>query len=1370
MSRSRIIPVLLAIFMVMPASLMGVGTASAAQGGTITNGYAMLGTDADQDGKHSDFSVVVRADTRLGEIGDFNTDPYFKVFVNDQLMRSTDVSIKPDGQFSFTFTRQELADFEAGQLDVRVELWEGDPVSDDHYDTWDLSSEAIPFEPKGEDLTIRERGLLGIENLEESYDSASQRLSKEYWSDLQKEYVANAFGGLLPTDTRAASLETAVTALDQVAASSAGSIGLSLLAVPTVAINVKGSLETGKVANTLVNTDYGTRSSFHLYLNDLKQNTRKIVDDPGNSQEALEKRLSKIKTVYRQSIKYESEVENTYQDNQRYYPEILVDLFGADKKSLNAVRGYFDQLQQTLIADYYFTQLALAPHQTPQNLTSAVTALEPEYPDAKITDVSVDGPLRVGETATVSMTVETLYESTPVQTLNLGFPDEDGVSDITIKSHDISNPSYAKVYDSGSELWKGYGETQTNVDYPVVEAAGGFSAGSSHTITVSFTPTQKGELRIWAKSIAWNSSQGTMNPDPGWQQGDDDEVVVDGQEEFAYEHVLRVKAGDPDGDGLPNPDDPCNNNPDCDGDGLEDGEEVNEYGTDPTTADTDSDGLEDGAEVQQYNTNPTKADTDGDGLSDGAEVRQHGTDPTKADTDGDSYDDGAEVNRYNTDPTDPDDYPGVDSDGDGLSDEAEEKRGTDPNDPDTDGDGLNDGPEVNKYGTDPTDADTDNDKFDDGVETGQYDTDPTDPDTDGDGLVDGAEIHDYGTDPTSADTDGDGYEDGAEVNRYNTAPTDATDYPEADSDDDGLPDSEEEDRGTDPNDPDTDGDGLEDGAEVSDYGTDPNAVDTDNDGLTDREEVRQYDTDPTEPDTDGDGYEDGAEVNEYETDPTDGDDYPGRDSDSDGLSDSRESELGTDPTDSDTDGDGLQDGAEVNEYDTDPTDPDTDGDGYGDGAEVNEYGTDPTDGEDYPGRDSDGDGLSDSRESELGTDPTDADTDGDGLEDGAEVDMYGTDPTKPDTDGDGYDDGVEVNEYGTDPTDPDSVPNETADSDNDGLTDSREEELGTDPNDAHTDSDGLSDGLEVLELGTDPTKTDTDGDGLDDAAEIRQYDTDPTDADTDSDGVTDRAELAEYGTDPTSADTDGDGYADAVEIREYGTDPTDPESVPQGDSDGDGLTDSEEAEIGTDPNTADTDGDGYDDGEEVEAGTDPLDSSSFPGSSSLSISAPDMSATPGESVTIPVTISASVDEKQAYVANLSLPEGWTVVGQSVEQGEWYTERTAWIWRSVDASTELEPTIELAVPDAASGTASVQMEVVGEDNQQATTITRVDLSGDVSITAAIDEDGDGQIADTEILDAIRYWRTDRPVPGTDGSTISDIRLLELIKTWRTHGEV
>jgi hypothetical protein len=58
------------------------------------------------------------------------------------------------------------------------------------------------------------------------------------------------------------------------------------------------------------------------------------------------------------------------------------------------------------------------------------------------------------------------------------------------------------------------------------------------------------------------------------------------------------------------------------------------------------------------------------------------------------------------------------------------------------------------------------------------------------------------------------------------------------------------------------------------------------------------------------------------------------DSDRDGLDDVREKELGTDPSNVDTDGDGLSDNDEVIFWKTDPIKFDTDEDGYNDGQEV----------------------------------------------------------------------------------------------------------------------------------------------------------------------------------------------------------------------------------------------------------------------------------------------------------------------------------------------------------------------------------------------------------------------------------------------------
>ena len=513
---------------------------------------------------------------------------------------------------------------------------------------------------------------------------------------------------------------------------------------------------------------------------------------------------------------------------------------------------------------------------------------------------------------------------------------------------------------------------------------------------------------------------------------------------------------------------------------------------------------------------------------------------------------------------------------------------------DSDADGLTDAEEA-ALGTNPALADTDGDLLRDLIEVrGTNPTNPLVADTDGDGLSDGAEDADRDgardvteTDPNNTDSDGGTVSDGVEVTR-GTDPLDPSDdLPPADTDGDGLTDAEEALLGTDPALADTDSDGLSDFVEATGAaGTNPLLFDTDSDGLSDGVEDVNLDgiVDPTEThpvlaDTDGGGIGDGAEITGG-TDPLDASDDPD-DTDGDGLSDPEEALLGTNPALADTDADGLSDFIEVRA--SNPTNPllgDTDGDGLGDGTE-----------------DTDLDGVRDAGE----TDPADADTDDGTVFDGAEI-TAGTDPL------DGADD---------------LYPN---DDDGDGLTNGEELALGTNAALADTDVDGLSDFVETRGANpTNPLVADSDGDGLSDGAEDADHDgardgteTDPNAADTDTGGVGDGAEVA-AGTDPLDAtddpiDSDGDGLTDAEEAVLL-TSPTNPDSDGDGlsdflevrasnptnplhfDTDGDGMQDSvEDADMDgvfdlgeTDPANADTDGGGVNDGAEIAGGTDPLD-------------------------------------------------------------------------------------------------------------------------------------------------------------------------------------
>ena len=127
-----------------------------------------------------------------------------------------------------------------------------------------------------------------------------------------------------------------------------------------------------------------------------------------------------------------------------------------------------------------------------------------------------------------------------------------------------------------------------------------------------------------------------------------------------------------------------------------------------------------------------------------------------------------------------------------------------------------------------------------------------------------------------------------------------------------------------------------------------------------------------------------------------------------------------------------------------------------------------------------------------------------------------------------------------------------------------------------TDGDSFSDNTDNCPNIANPNQTNTDNDGQGNAC----------DSDDDNDGLSDTQE-ANLGTNPLLADTDGDNVNDGDEIN-AGTDPIVNESASATDTDGDTLTDLEEINThGTNINLIDTDSDGVNDGDEVAVGTDP---------------------------------------------------------------------------------------------------------------------------------------------------------------------------------------
>lgn len=421
---------------------------------------------------------------------------------------------------------------------------------------------------------------------------------------------------------------------------------------------------------------------------------------------------------------------------------------------------------------------------------------------------------------------------------------------------------------------------------------------------------------------------------------------------------------------------------------------------------------------------------------------------------------------------------------------------------------------------------------------------------------------------------------------------------QADFDSDGLPDSV---------DPDDDNDGIPD---VLDTATNLDEDDIDKDTLTDYEEF-VLGTDPDNPDTDGDDVRDDVDAWPLDS-------RLGRDLDNDNI---------PDINDIDRDGDGVQDstfggpdqsytvvedwkkvdGVDLDEDGIDDIiDIDIDGDKYlnydfrniylvsAQGTRYL-YGPNPTVARQLALKVINDDDA-DANSYYVQTDSAGIPLTENGqfiaiVENQTSFDSLSTRATGIDFDQDGIDDVIDTDDDNDLVLDEEEITgwlSEMRDSDQNRIR------VYSNPLDADTDDDTLSD-LEEKNLGTDPSSIDTDND-------MDLYTIDQ-DGNIVTVGVSGRDDQDAFPLDPAGyRDTDDDGMPD--EFTHTGIDYTDPTSpvlsgrvtstsqeplVEDLDDDDDLLLDEDEIDFGSDPKLKDTDGDGLDDKQEFDAGTNPVE-------------------------------------------------------------------------------------------------------------------------------------------------------------------------------------
>jgi len=201
------------------------------------------------------------------------------------------------------------------------------------------------------------------------------------------------------------------------------------------------------------------------------------------------------------------------------------------------------------------------------------------------------------------------------------------------------------------------------------------------------------------------------------------------QSDIDHDGIGDVCDDDMDGDGIPNATDNC------------------PKVANPDQKDEDGDGI--GAACDP-NDNPADVDTDGDGVKDSADNCPTVANPDQKDTDSDGIGDACDN----------------DIDNDGLTNDQEAQKGTDPKNPDTDGDGIIDGVDACPLNPNPLCGEN---------ATPSPTSNPTANDADGDGIPNATDNCPNVANPDQKDGDGNGIGDACDLSN-----------PDADSDGDGV--------------------------------------------------------------------------------------------------------------------------------------------------------------------------------------------------------------------------------------------------------------------------------------------------------------------------------------------------------------------------------------------------------------------------------------------------------------------------------------------------------------------------------------------------------------------------------------------------------
>lgn len=103
-------------------------------------------------------------------------------------------------------------------------------------------------------------------------------------------------------------------------------------------------------------------------------------------------------------------------------------------------------------------------------------------------------------------------------------------------------------------------------------------------------------------------------------------------------------------------------------------------------------------------------------------------------------------------------------------------------------------------------------------------------------------------------------------------------------------------------------------------------------------------------------------------------------------------------------------------------------------------------------------------------------------------------------------------------------------------------------------------------------------------------------------------------------------------------------------------------------------------------------------------------ASTGETITVTVTLTNTKPSEENYIADVSLPDGWSVESHTDDGGTWNGGDISWLWQNIPANESVTPTITVTAPtETSASSATIETTAKSKNGTEDTANYTVDIS-------------------------------------------------------------